>query len=151
VKIRTPTRLDLAVLLASLVLLVHAPADERDYWRITSPDHEQTFAYGTEQRRVWTERGSDRHLVLLLNFTNDPYVDQDYPRRYDNFAFSFPSVRLGKDGRTFYYRTPGGRSIPVATKRPDFLGIDEIKLLSNADLEVAKPHGYLTLSLALDD
>jgi len=125
-------------------------ADTRHSWRVSSPDHEQTFAYGTETNRVWTERGRDGHLVLLLDFTNDPYVDQDNPRRYDNFSFDFPTVKAGKDGRTFYYTTPEGHAVPVAEKRPDFLGIDEIKLLPNAELIVIKPHGYLTLVLAID-
>ena len=26
-----------------------APADTRHSWRVASPDHEQTFAYGTER------------------------------------------------------------------------------------------------------
>ncbi|HEV3272415.1 MAG TPA: hypothetical protein VGZ93_09565 [Candidatus Methylacidiphilales bacterium] len=119
-------------------------------WNVASPNHEQTFAYGSEQHRVWAERGRDRHLAVLLDFTNDPYVDSDNPRQYDNFTFSFPGVTLGKDGHTFYYRTPDGRSIPVAAKRPDFFGINEIHLLPNAFLIVDKPHGYLTLTLVIE-
>jgi hypothetical protein len=120
-------------------------------WRVASPDHEQTFAYGTEQNRVWAERGRDRHLVVLLNFTNDPYVDRQNPRQYDNFTFTFPGVTLGKDGHTFYYHTSDGRSIPVASKRPDFLGVNEIHLLPNANLIVKQPHGYLSLVLVIQD
>ena len=138
-------------LLGAFILAPSAQADTRHVWRIPSPDHEQTWAFGSEQRRVWAERGSDRHLEVLLDFTNDPYVDRESPRQYDYFSFSFPGVTLGKDGHTFYYHTPGGRSIPVASKRPDFLGIDEIKLLPNAILIVDKPHGYLSLSLAIED
>ncbi len=136
---------------AWLILASSAQAYTQRYWRIVSPDHEQTFAYGTEQSRVWAERGRDRHLAVLLNYTNDPYVDRQNPRQYDNFTFSFPKVTLGKDGHTFYYRTPDGRSIPVAKKGPDFLGINEINLLPNATLSVAKPHGYLTLTLGVFD
>jgi hypothetical protein len=128
-----------------------ARASAPHFWHIPSPDHEQTFAYGTETNRVWTQWGRDKHLALLLNFTNDPYVDRDNPRRYDNFRFSFPSVTLGKDAATFYYHTSDGRSIPVARQTPDFLGIDEIKLLPNASLRVEKPHGYLTLTLIVQD
>jgi len=136
---------------AWLLITSSAQADTRHFWRVPSPDHEQTFAYGSEQSRVWAERGRDRHLAVLLHFTNDPYVDGTNPRRYDNFIFSFPGVTLGKDGHTFYYHAPEGRSIPVAVKRPGFLGINEIRLLPNASLLIDKPHGYLSLSLAVQD
>jgi hypothetical protein len=128
-----------------------APADTRHSWRVASPDHEQTFAYGTETNRVWAERGRDRHLALLLNFTNDPYVDRQNPRQYDNFTFAFPTVKLGKDGHTFFYTAPDAHSVPVAEKCRDFLGIHEIKLLPNARLIVSKPHGYLTLVLSIEE
>jgi len=143
--------LGLAVAGVWLFLAPSAQAYTRHFWTLVSPDHEQTFSYGSEQNRVWDERGRDRHLVVLLNFTNDPYVNRDNPRMYDNFTFSFPGVTLGKDGHTFYYHTPDGRSIPVASKRPDFLGIKEVKLLPNASLIVEKPHGYLTLTLLVQD
>ena len=123
----------------------------RHSWLVPSPDHEQTFAYGTETNRVWAQRGRNRHLVVLLNYTNDPFVDRINPRQYDNFTFSFPDVTLGRDGHTFYYYASDGRSVPVASKRPDFLGINEIKLLPNAVLVVNQPHGYLSLQLALED
>ena len=124
-------------------------ADSPHDWRIASPDHAQTFSDGMEQNRVWAERGRDRHLVVLLEFTNDPFVDRQNPRQYDNFTFSFPDVTLGKDGHTFYYRTPEARSIPVADKRADLFGIDEIRLLPNASLIVGQPHGFLSLTLVV--
>ena len=114
---------------------------------VTSPDHAQTFAFGSEQNRAWTTQG--RHLALVLNFTNEPYVDSINPRCYDNFIFNFPRVTLGSDDRTFYYRTGEGRSIPVAVKQPGFLGMDEIRLLPGSRLMVEKPHGYLTAVLAV--
>ena len=142
---------ELVVFGAWIFLASAAQADVRHYWNIVSPDHEQTFAYGTEQSRVWDVRGRDRHLVVLLNFTNDPFVDRQNPRQYDNFIFAFPGITLGKDGRTFYYRTSDGRAIPVARKQPDFLGVEEVHLLPNAMLTVYQPHGFLTLSLAVED
>jgi hypothetical protein len=141
----------LAVLGAWLFVGSCAFAYARHFWSVPSPDHEQTFAFGSEQHRVWAARGPDKHLAVLLDFTNDPYVDNDNPRGYDNFTFAFPGVTLGKDGRTFYYHTTDGRFIPVASKRPDFLGINEIHLLPNASLIVDKPHGYLTVSLLIQD
>jgi hypothetical protein len=132
-----------------LLLSTSAQAYTRHSWRIQSPTHEQTFAYGTETNRVWAQWGRDKHLALLLSFTNDPYVDRSNPRQYDNFRFDFPSVTLGKDGHTFYYRAEDGRLIPVARKFPVFLG-DEIRLLPNAALSVVKPHGYLTVTILVE-
>jgi len=139
------------LVLAATIFAVAARASTSHAYRVPSPDHEQTFAYGSEQNRVWAQRGKDKHLALLLNFTNDPYVDRDNPRLYDNFTFSFPDVILGKDGRTFYYRAKNGRLVPVAAKERDIFGVTEIKLLPNATLSVAKPHGYLSLSLDIVD
>ena len=136
---------------AWLSLGTSAQAYTRRFWCVPSPDHEQTFVFGSERNRQWTERGRDKHLAVVLNFTNDPYVNSDYPRRYDNFVFSFPSVTLGKDGHTFYYHVPDGRLIPVASKRPGFLGIDEIKLLPTVSLSIEQPHGYLSLALLIQD
>ena len=131
-------------------LALGLPAFAGDYfWKLVSPDHEQTFAYGTETNRVWKLWG--RHLALLLNFTNDPYVDYDNPRQYDNFRFDFPNVRLGTDGRTFYYQTTDGRRIPVAAIRPDFFGIGEVRLLPNANVVVRRPSGYITVYLNVLD
>jgi hypothetical protein len=140
----------LAVLGAGLVAMATARADTPHFYRVASPDHEQTFAFGTETNRVWAVRGADRYLAVLLNFTNDPYVDRLNPRQYDNFTFGFPAVTLDKDRRTFTYRTPNGRIIPVAEKRPGFLRLEEIRLLPNATLIVRSPHGYLSLVLVIE-
>jgi len=102
-----------------------------------------------EQSLVWKLWG--RHLALLLNFTNDPYVDYNNPREYDNFRFDFPRVRIGADGRTFYYHTADGRRIPVAAIHSGFLGIDEVRLLPNANVVVSRPSGYITVYLNVLD
>lgn len=128
-----------------------ARAEKQHVWLVTSPDHEQTFAYGTEQSRIWRMWGNDKHLALLLSFTNDPFVDRNDPRQYDNFIFHFRNIRLGADGQTFFYHTPTGRSIPVATKKSGFLGIPEIKLVPSSTLIIKQPHGYLTVSLVIED
>jgi hypothetical protein len=140
-----------AVAGACLSLAPSAQAYTQHFWSVPSPDHGQTFAFGSEKNRQWIERGSNRHLAVILRFTNDPYVNSDYPRRYDDFTFSFPGISLGRDGRTFYYHAADGRSIPVASKRPGFLGIEEIKLLPNASLVVDQPHGYLSLAILVED
>jgi hypothetical protein len=120
------------------------------FWQLVSPNHEQTFAYGTETNRVWTAWGRDRHLALLLDYTNDPFVDRQNPRQYDNFRFDFLSVRLGADNRTFYYHA-AVRAVPVAVKHAGFLGIDEVRLLPNASVVVTTPHGFITVYLNLLD
>lgn len=146
------SRLSLAVLiLAGLLFSPQADAQTRHFWRVYSPTHGQTFAYGTERNRVWMQRGRDHHLVLMLKYTNDPYVDEDNPRRYDTFFFPFPEIVQGKDRLTFYYRAPSGHWIPVAGVRRNFFGIDEIKLLANASVIVAAPHGGLSVHLDLVD
>jgi len=124
------------------------PPARAHIWRVESPDHEQTFSYGSEQRRAWGMRGPDRHLALNLDFTNDPYVDRSNPRQYDYFTFDFPQVRLGADGHTFYYHTADGHSLPVAANN---IGVDEIKLLPTSYLVIRQPHGYLSLELVVQD
>ena len=149
-------RRDFYALLGLLVLMTLVPgpsarADARHVWYVASPDHGQTFAYGSEQSRVWCVRGGNRHLALLLNFTNDPYVDRINSRQYDYFTFNFPQITLGRDGRTFYYPASDGRSVAVAMRGADFFGIEEIRQLPGSYLIVKKPHGYLSLSLEVRD
>jgi hypothetical protein len=144
----------LAVLVAgglSIFLACAARADLPRVWYVTSPEHDQTFAYGSESHRAWSSYGNPPHLLLFLDYTNDPYVDRSNPREYDNFSFDFPNVKLQSDGHTFSYLTPGGHAIPVALKQAGFLGIDEIKLLPTSKLIIAKPHGYLTLTLMIEE
>jgi hypothetical protein len=132
-----------------IVLAAPARAATDHFWKLVSPDHGQTWAYGLENNRVWKQWG--QHLALLLTYTNDPAVDRYNSREWDNFRFDFPNVRIGADGRTFYYRTDDGRRIPVAVKKPDFFGFDEVKLLSNSTVVVSRPHGYLTVYLNVLD
>ncbi len=137
--------------LVASILFFSAPcalAAKRHVWYVVSPDHGQTFSYGTEQSRVWSTWGRNRHLALQLNYTNDPFVSRTEPREYDNFIFNFPNVLLGKEGRVFYLHTQDGRNIPVAAKQDAFLGT-EIKLLPNAELQIKKLHGYLTVTIMI--
>lgn len=141
----------IALTLALLPILAPAKTGEPQYWPIVSPDHEQTFAYGMETSRVWRQWGRDNHLAVLLSYTNDPFVDWNNPRQYDNFRFAFPNIKLGPDGETFYYHAPNGTLAPVAKKRKDFFGVTEVKLLPNAELKIYKPHGYITLVLIVEN
>jgi hypothetical protein len=135
-------------LLGAALLLGGVPLEagtRPDSWAVTSPNHAQTFAYGSERHRAWMTVG--RHLAVAVEFTNDPYVDQDYPRRYDDFTFDFPNVVLGADDHTFYYRPSGkSRAIAVATRKPGLFG-EQVSLLPSSDLLEDAPHGFLTLTL----
>jgi hypothetical protein len=112
-------------------------------WEVTSPDHAQTFTFGSERHREWIVRG--HHLGVMIHFTNDPYVTQTEPRWYDDFSFDFPAIR--RKGNTFYYRPPGRRaSVPVAVVRSGLFG-DDVRLLPSSFLVVSKVHGFLTLTL----
>lgn len=141
-----------AILRTLAVLGLFAPmVASAHLYVIPSPTHEQTFAFGSERHQAWTTRGHDRHLALSTEFTNDPYVDRDNPRRYDDFIFDFPDVRLGADGRTFFYHPKNGRDVPIAERRKGFLGIEEVRLLDQVRLIMRKPHGYLSLVLIVQD
>jgi len=118
-------------------------------WVVASPSHGQTFAYGSEKHRQWIARGPDHHLALSTEFTNDPYVDRTEPRQYDDFIFDFPSITLGRSGRTFYYHAPGGRAVPVAIQHRGLFGLDEIDLLATSFLVLHKPHGFLSFDLVV--
>ena len=140
------SRFILPALLLVTWLALTAPVSAKDYfWKLVSPDHEQTYAFGSETNRVW--RNWKGHLALLLTFTNDPFVDRQNPRQWDDFRFDFPNVRIGPDGHTFYFHTQDGRSIPVAMTHAGFLGIDEVRLLPSASVVVSRPHGYITVYL----
>ncbi len=134
---------------AWIAALTPGVASSAHSWTVVSPDHGQTFAYGTETGRTWKSwRG---HLALLLSFSNDPAVDYDNPRQFDNFRFDFLNIRLGDGAGIFYLRTGDGRRIPVASLRHDFLGFDEVRLLPNAGVVVRRPHGYVTVTLNVLD
>ena len=142
---KVPFRLVLLSGLAGILSTGVCAAASSHLWIVSSPTHEQTYAYGEERHQQWTTRGN--HLALSTEFTNDPYVDRIETRQYDDFVFDFPNIKLGSDGRTFYYRAPNGRSVPVAIRHPGFLGFNEITLLNNSALVIRKPHGYLSLEL----
>jgi hypothetical protein len=134
--------------LGVLLFALAAASAHAGLWEVKSPDHRQTFAYGSERNRSWLRQGS--HLAAVLDFTNDPYVDNDNPRQYDDFIFQFPNVVLGQDGRTFYYRAPGRKSVPVAVMHPGLFG-EETRLLPASFLVVDKLHGRLSLTLLVSD
>jgi len=132
----------------TLVLAGFAQADAPQCWEVSSPDHGQTFAYGSERHQQWLAPGN--HLAIAMEFTNDPYVDQTQPRLYDDFLFHFPAITLGKDGHTFYYHPARGPAVAVAVRHSGFLG-SEISLLPSSRLLVGKTHGLLSLYLVVSN
>jgi hypothetical protein len=125
-------------------------ASSEHIWYVTSPDHGQTYAYGSEQSRVWKMLGSHDHLAVYMTFNNNPFAEGSN-QRFDTFTFNFPQVRLGPGGHTFFYSAANGLDLPVAARDRGFFGIVEIKLLPTAFLQVKKQHGFLTLTLIIGD
>jgi hypothetical protein len=140
------------IVLAGLALALGFPTIAAAHlYLASSPTHEQTFAYGSERHQAWIVSGPGHHLALAAEFTNDPYVDRVNPRQYDDFTFDFPAIRLGVDGKTFFYHSPRGQPVPVAERHKGLFGLDEVRLLPNAELLIQKPHGYLSVELLLRD
>jgi hypothetical protein len=134
----------------TLVLLAweNSARASQQIWYVTSPDHGQTYAYGSETKHSWAKLGPNGHLALYATFSNEPFA-QGASSRYDDFTFNFPQVKLGPGGHTFFYHTSSGLDLVVARKQSGFLGITEIKLLPTAYLVVKKSHGYVTMMLVI--
>jgi hypothetical protein len=139
----------IVAILAGVIVMTPLHATQH-LWRLTSPNHGQTYAYGSEQSHTWKMWPPDNHLALCATFDNNPFAEGSN-QRFDNFLFHFPEVKLGSDGETFFYRPSKGLALPVAARRRGLLGITEIKLLPTAFLQVRKVHGYLTLTLIVGD
>jgi len=138
-------------LVAVAAFFVNIPARATQHiWEVTSTNHGQTYAYGSEQSRAWKMLSPNNHLALFTTYTNEPFANGSNIR-YDTFTFNFPQVKMGSDGETFFYHASNGLNLPVAAKRPGFLGISQIKLLPTAFLRVRKVHGYLTMTLIVGD
>jgi len=139
----------LFVLVALTLLALVTPVRAgQQVWYVTSPNHGQTYAYGSETRHAWAMLGSSNHLALYATYSNEPFAEGGN-RRFDDFVFNFPQVKLGPGGHTFFYHASNGLNLPVARKQSGFLGITEIKLLPTAYLVTKKKHGYLTLTLVI--
>lgn len=125
-------------------------ASSQHVWYVTSPDHGQTYAYGSRENLVWAMPAPNHNLVLYATYSNEPYA-QGGNRRYDYFTINFPNITLGSDGVTFFYHPSKGIALPVAARHDGFLGLTETKLLPTSYLTVSKVHGYLTFVLVVGD
>jgi hypothetical protein len=111
---------------------------------VTSPDHAQTFAYGS---MIWHQLYVERNeLVVRITFSNLPYYDDDQLRRDESFDFSFPTVRLDSGRRTFVARTGHDELIPVARFR-EGLACRWVDLAPGAKMYLVKDHGRVTATL----
>jgi len=141
----------LLVILIALALAISCSSVARagqQIWYVASPNHGQTYAYGSEVSHQWTSLGRDHHLGLYATYSNQPFA-QGGNTRTDNFTFSFPQIKLGPGGNTFFYHASNGLNLPVARRQSGFLGITEIKLLPTAYLQTKKQHGYLTMTMVV--
>jgi len=86
---------------------------------------------------------------LLLDFTNDPFVDRDSPRQYDNFTFPFPRDP-GKDGTPIISYAGRDAPSPWRAKQAVFLAVKKFASLQMPPYR-RKPNGYLSLSLVIRD
>ena len=128
--------------LALLNFAALQPWAHESLWLVPSSNHEQTFAYGSERHNQWVNRHG--HLALVIEFTNDPYVDRINPRQYDDFEFEFPSIRLGADHQTFYYYPPHRDRVAVAVNKGILRGII---LVPTSSMTIQKVHGMVTIFL----
>ena len=136
------------VILSSLIFFAQHTAVFAGVWTVPSPDKGQTFSYGSERHRAWVAQG--RHLEVLIEFTNDPYVDQVNFRQYDDFSFSFPDITLGPDRKTFFYHPKSDKAVAVAVRQAGLFGAD-VRLLPSSRLLIEKRHGLLHLSLLVSN
>jgi hypothetical protein len=113
---------------------------------ITSPDHAQTFAFGSV---ISHELHADRttgELTARITFSNLPYYDDDQPRRDEAFDFHFPGVQFDRARGTLFVRSKHGEVIPVARSR-EGLVCRWIDLVPGAKIYLLKEHGRVTAVL----
>ena len=134
-----------------LALLVAASTSAMaDAASITSPNHAQTFAYGSMiSHQLYLGRaGGD--LVAQLTFSNSPYYDDDQPRTDESFDFHFPGVHFDSGRNTFFARSHHGELIPVARVRQG-VAYRWIELAPGAKMYLVKQSGRVTATLTATD
>ena len=117
---------------------------------ITSPNHAQTFAYGSMISHQLYRDGRAAELVAQMTFSNLPYYDDDQPRRDESFDFHFPTVHFDSARQTFFARSEHGELIPVARYR-EGLVCGWIDLAPGAKMYLVKEHGRVTATLTATD
>jgi hypothetical protein len=116
---------------------------------VTSPDHPQTFAYGS---MIWHQLYLDAagELAARITFSNLPYVGDDEPRSDEPFDFRFPGVRFDSARRTFLARGSRRELIPVARFR-EGPASGWIDLARGTKIYLVKESGRVTATLTATD
>jgi hypothetical protein len=121
-----------------------------DAIRITSPDHAQTFAYGSMiDHQLYLDHTAGE-LAARITFSNLPYSDDNDPRRDELFEFRFPRVHLDSARRTFFARGGDGELIPIARFRRDG-ECGWADLAPGAKIYLVKESGRVTATLTATD
>lgn len=113
---------------------------------IKSPDHAQTFAYGSMISHQLYAGGTTGELGARITFSNLPYYDDDQPRGDEAFDFHFPGVQLDRARGTLFVRSRHGEMIPVARSHEGLL-CRWIDLAPSAKIYLLKEHGRVTAVL----
>lgn len=117
---------------------------------ITSPNHAQTFAYGSMiSHQLYLGRAAG-DLMAQITFSNSPYYDDDQPRRDESFDFHFPGVQFDSARNTFFAKTGHGEMIPIARVRQG-LACGWIDLAPGAKMYLVKESGRVTATLTATD
>ena len=113
---------------------------------VVSPNHAQTYAYGSVTwRQLYLER-TRGELTARITFSNVPFADANQPPTYEPFDFRFPGVHIDSARHAFVTRGRRGESIPVAWFRGD-PSWGWVKLAPNAKIYLVKESGRVTATL----
>jgi hypothetical protein len=113
---------------------------------IVSPDHAETFAYGSMISHDLHANGKAGELTARITFSNFPYYGGDQPRQDEMFDFHFAGIQLDRARGTLFVRSKHSGVIPVARfhKGLVFRWID---LAPGAKIYLLKEHGRVTAVL----
>ncbi len=133
------------VIVAAAILLTNATA-MADAISVTSPNHAQTYAYGSVSwHQLYLER-TRGELTARITFSNRPYADTNQPPTDEPFDFRFPGVRVDFARHAFVARGRRDEFIPVAWFRGD-PACGWIKLAPGAKIYLLKDSGRVTATL----
>ena len=134
------------IAIALLITLTTSASMMADAISVASPDHAQTYAYGSVTWRQLYLTRTRGELAARITFSNVPFADSNEPRRDESFDFRFPGIQVDVAQHVFVAKGRRGESIPVAWFRGD-LSIGWIKLAPNAKIYLLKENGRVTATL----
>lgn len=117
---------------------------------IVSPDHHQTFAYGSMVSHQLYFEQSGSNLAARITFSNSPYDDDNEPRSDESFDFRFPGIKFDATRRMFFVSGRGGQTIPVARFRRDPF-CSWVDLAPGSKIYLLKQSGRVTAILTATD